>query len=169
MARARFVRSSTRPNRGWSYVQTATSTTVPAASKVLLGSFTNATGVDLTILRVIGGLSVASDQTAAIEEQLGAFGMIVVTDIALAAGIASIPGPVTDGGDDGWFVHRDFQMTSQLVNTSPMSEYFAVESKGKRVVGSGVIIAIVAENAHASQGLALNFAIRMLSQVRGTR
>ena len=168
-----FARSSgSRPNRGWSYTQEAAFTNVPANSKVLLASFALSNpGIDVIILRCIGGISVASDQAAAAEVQIGAFGMILVTDQALAAGIASIPGPFTNGDDDGWFCHQSFAQQGDLVSGQGIvSGWYPIDTKGKRIVhGEGVSIALVAENAHATYGLVLYEAIRFLAQVRGTR
>ncbi len=100
---------SQRPNRSWAAIVDAAETTVPAASKVLLGTFTpSVDGIDEVVLRTRGVLAVRSDQTAGSELQIGAFGMIVVTDTAAAAGAASIPSPATDADDDGWFVWLPF-------------------------------------------------------------
>ena len=173
MARRSVVvrRSSSRPNRGWSVNTSAAFTVVPAASKVLLGTFVLVGGMaDVTVLRVIGGVAVASDQTGANENQIGAVGLILVTDIAAAAGIASIPGPFTDGGDDGWFCHQRFAQQSASGNVPDNSDWYPIDTKGKRVwPGTGRVIAVVAENGHATHGLELYFAIRLLAQIRGTR
>ncbi len=45
------------------------------------------------------------DQITASEFVVGAFGMLVVSEDAFAAGAASIPGPFTDAGSDLWMVH----------------------------------------------------------------
>ncbi len=68
-----------------------------AASSVLIGTL-NAAALLLrpfTIMRSRGFTFVDSDQNAASEAPFGVFGMIVVTDSATAAGIASIPTPTT--------------------------------------------------------------------------
>ena len=117
---ARFQRpprqSSRRPNRGWAGLVSSVYTNIPAASRVLLGSFvpTNA-GIDLTVLRTVGGISVVSDNASAGESQIGAFGMIMVTDWALAAGVASVPDPVSDVADD-WFIYQGWAMETQVVS-----------------------------------------------------
>ena len=175
MARRRVsggnFRSVQRPNRAWSGAFAIVYTTVAPATKVLIGGLATGVtgGVDLTILRTVGGISVRSDQAAALEPQLGSFGMILVTDIAFAAGIASIPGPATDAGDD-WFVHQSFQQSGQQDGTSRDGTYYAIDSKAKRVLdGTGMVIAIVAENVSAAQGLQIVDGFRLLTQVRGTR
>ena len=170
---SRFPRSQSRPNRGWSGLIEATDTAIPAGSKVLLGSFTpTAPGIDLTILRTVGHVSVASD-TVANELQLGAFGIIKVTDVALAAGIASIPGPVTNVEDD-WFIFQAFGFETALhsnVGVNPdWAHMLEFDSKAKRILpGDGMALAIVAENAHATHGFDVSVGLRILAQVRGTQ
>ena len=169
--RGNFARSSgARPNRAWSPNFASAYTVIPAASKVLLATLTpSQTLIDLTVLRVVGGISVASDQAAANEEQIGAFGMIIVTDIAIAAGIASIPGPGTDGQDD-WFVHQSFAQQGNQATNVDASMWYAIDSKAKRVLdGDGKAIAVVVENLHATFGLEIADLTRVLDQVRGTR
>ncbi len=173
MARRSFQRqrSVARPNRAWSGTTEAAFTTVPAASKVLLSTFTPAAAaIDLTILRVVGGVSVASDQAAANEEQIGAVGLIIVTDQAATAGIASIPGPFTDIGDD-WFMYQTFAQRGAVPATSYSGAvWYPIDSKAKRILnGTGSQIAVVAENGQATHGLQLCWQIRILDQVRGTR
>ncbi len=124
------------------------------------------------MLRVVGLISVASNQIAATQSQIGAMGMIVVTDIALAAGAASIPGPVTDAADDGWFVFVPISQEFGFSTAASWQANFAIQyhfdSKAKRVVSDGQSIAVMAENAHATHGFNIVTAFRMLSMVRGT-
>ena len=171
MARRQFVRrSGARPNRAW--VSTTSHTayvTIPAATKVLVSTFALLTeGIDLTLMRTVGRFSVTSDQSAGIEVQIGAWGAIIVTDRAATAGIASIPGAFTDADDDGWFVHQMFSRQGNVVVTMPVAETFDFDLKGKRILNTGHVIAVVAENAGA-QGLQINIQFRMLTQIRGTR
>ena len=175
MARRRtssnFRSSSSRPNRSWSESYAAAYITVPAASKVLLATLVTATpgGVDLTILRTVGGIAVRSDQGASNEIQIGAWGMILITDLAAAAGIASIPSPATDAGDD-WFVHQSFAQSGMLADEGVVGRWYPIDSKAKRMLdGTGIVVAVVAENLHATQGLAIADMSRVLTQVRGTR
>jgi len=167
-----FARSSSRPNRAWSYTQETAFTNIPAATKVLIASFVPSNpGIDCTILRCIGGIAVASDQAAAVEVQSGAFGMILVTDQAAAAGVASMPGPFTDGNDDGWFCHQSFGQQGELApDVGVASQWYPIDTKGKRIIdGLGVTLAVLAENAHPTHGMVMYVAIWILSQVRGTR
>ena len=127
------------PNRTWAGFSSAAFANVPAATKVLIGGFTLSNpGIDETVLRVAGMLSVTSDQIAASEAQIGAFGMIVVNDLAVAAGAASIPGPITDRSDDGWFVYVPFVNQFTLASAASFdavgSLNLEIASKAKRKV-----------------------------------
>ena len=75
-------------------------TIIAATAKVLLGSFVLSGDFDETVTRSRGAMMVRSDQSAASETQIGAMGMIVVSDDAFAAGITALPGPATDVGND---------------------------------------------------------------------
>ena len=157
------------PNRSWAGAFEATTTVVAAGAKSLMGSFAlSNTNIDETILRVVGVLSVASDQAAAAEQQAGAWGMILVTDAALAIGITVIPGPISDSSDDGWFVYQPFWQTTGLLGPGISSIQYPFDSRAKRVVNEGTSMAIVAENGHGTHGLVLGYTLRLLSMVRGT-
>ncbi len=88
-------------------------------------------------------------------------------------GITAIPGPVTDGADDGWFVYQGINQSIRAISQVGVRPDFSVrypfDSKAKRITHDGQSIAIVVENAVSSAG-AFNIAIqlRILSMVRGT-
>ncbi len=169
MARRRTTLVTKKHNNAWSSAISSTFIAIPANSKVLLTTFTLSNpNIDETVLRVIGNVGLASDQTAAIEENIGSVGMIVVSTVAIAAGIASIPGSSTDSNDDGWFCHQFLSNISQQVNTNPSVMMFPFASKGRRVVSNGEAIAVVAENIHSSSGLSVCLQFRLLSRVTGT-
>ena len=118
-------------------------------------------------------LSVATDQIAAAEQQIGAFGLMIVTDKAAAAGVASIPGPITDIGDD-WFVYVPIVQQLGFATATGFNPgqgvHYPIDSKAKRILeGSGKVIAVVVENIHASFAFEIAFVMRILTQTRGTR
>ena len=166
-------RSASRPNRTWFRIVTTAIVNIPAASKVLIATgVLGNQGIDETILRTVGMLSIGTDNTAGNEAQVGAFGMTVVKDTAAAAGVASIPGPITEGGDDGWVLYVPFAQTwdaATAVGHTVRSVQYPFDSRGKRIVSTGESLAIVCENAHATEGFDLLVVMRVLSQVRGTR
>ena len=87
----------------------------------------------------------------------------MVTDRAVAAGAASIPGPFTDGGDDGWFVHEGITQT-ELSGVSPISSQ-VIDSKAMRKVEDGGEIAIMVENAAAVFAFQIIFQVRLLAKL----
>ena len=146
---------------------------VAANSKVLLATFTlDNDGIDETVLRVVGGLTIASDQSASSESQLGALGMLIVTDQVAGIGVASMPDPVTDVGDDYWFFYQGFAQSivalSAIGFDPRASTYYPFDSKAKRIVSSGQTIAVIAANAHATHTFTIAVNLRILSMVRGT-
>jgi len=136
----------------------------------LLGSFTLSNpNIDETVLRTVGSISVNTDQIVATENQIGAFGMIVISNAANAIGVTAVPGPITDIEDDGWFVyvpitqHFQFGDGTGFAFTTPL----AFNSKAKRITEEGERIALVVENATV-HGFNFSMVMRMLSMVRGT-
>ena len=171
-SRRQVGRSGSRPNRGWSPSLVFTAFTVLPANSFVFNQVLIPTnpGIDNTILRVVGELTISSDQTGASEEQVGAFGMILVTDSAVAIGVTALPDPSIDAGDDGWFVYQSFSQQTALNTIGVGSITYPIDSKAKRIVhGTGVNVAIMIANSHATQGLSFVITFRMLSQVRGTR
>ncbi len=139
---------------------------MPAASKVLAATLTlDNPGITETVIRTLGRYLVQSDQAAGVEFQLGAWGMIVINDLAVAAGAASIPGPVTDASDDGWFVWEPFSTFGTRASAVGQWQDVHFESKAARRVEEGFTIAIMVENAHASDGLLFTLGASVLSKV----
>ncbi len=139
---------------------------MPAAGKVILAVLTPVSVFEVTVLRTRGMMWYTSDQGAANEDYQGALGMAVVTDRAAAAGIASVPGPVTDGDDDVWALYQAFgyRGTDAGVSTPPPIE---LDSKAMRKVPPGRVIVFVVENGHAT-GLRFGFTLRVLAKLTST-
>ena len=139
---------------------------VAAATKVLLSTFSPTT-FSLTVRRTIIQVHVATDQLAASEEQVGAIGMLVVTDTAAAAGVASIPGPSTDASDDTWFLHKFFANTFRFGSAVGFDSIgglsFEVDSRGQRKLPAGKVLALVVENASAAQGFVIRTGVSILT------
>ncbi len=159
-----FVRQRQRTASDWGRLVDP-HTAVGAATKVLLASFVLSNpGIGETVRRTHVMLSVVSDQTGVLEQQNGALGMMIVSDLAIAAGAASIPGPVTDASDDGWFLWFGVSQVSiaalgGVVNTNPQS--YVIDSKAMRKVADGFSIAVMYESL--SQGAFVGTAISLLS------
>ncbi len=103
-----------RPTTNWARAVLADPVAVAVGSKIILATFgLSNPGIGEVVRRTRGWFWVASDQVSAMEYVAVAFGMAVVTDAALAAGAASIPGPSTDLNDDVWFVWETVMALSQ--------------------------------------------------------
>jgi hypothetical protein len=160
-----------RPATFWTGNVPASPTGVPAASKVLLASFVNVGDQELTIRRLRGLLAVHSDQNAATEYQVGALGIGIFNDTAIAAGIASLPDSVTDVDDDVWFsfTHIGQQIkvaTAVGIDAQGVVQY-DVDSKAMRKVPAGRSVAVIVANAHAVSAFNVTFGVRFLSSITG--
>ncbi len=159
----RHARTQRQPT-SWGRLVSPTYTTVPANSKVILASVALSNpGIGETVRRTRGWFSAITDQSAALEDVLGAIGFAVVTDLAFAAGAASIPGPVTDASDDGWFVWEGFA-NRQDGNIGIVAGH-QFDSKAMRRIEEGSIVVMMGENAHATFGMDIGFAFSILSSL----
>ena len=153
-----------RPRRAptaWSRTITPTPTNVPAATKILLTSLVLSNpGIQETLLRTRGVLGVLSDQVAAPEDQVGAVGIIRVTDLALATGAAAIPGPITERNDDGWVLWVPFLAARNATSLEMTTTEF--DSKAMRIIEEGFSLAIMVENASPTFGFDFAFAASLL-------
>ncbi len=91
--RRSIARRGSRKGTNWGRIVFTGTTQIAAASKSLLTTVVLSNpGIGETLVRSRGHIFVFSDQAAAVEMQIGAFGCVVVSDLAIAAGAASIPG-----------------------------------------------------------------------------
>ncbi len=135
-----------------------TATTVTAAGGTIINSLTAAELArrPFTIVRVHMEYHIQSDQVAASEFGAVAAGFAVVTEEALAAGVGSVPTPVSDDDSDRWFLHK-YMMESFLFATSigfddNSGVGYTVESKAMRRVEFGDEVIHVIELASAISG-----------------
>jgi len=141
-------------------------TAVATTAKVIIGSFDPAANglAKPTVVRTRGQVSIngGTGQSADLEI-VGAFGLAVVSDRAFAAGVASIPGPFSDAGWDGWFVWRSFNFTQEFLDATGIFLNFVnqeVDSKAMRKVTDDETIVLVAESQ--SGALKISMPLRML-------
>ncbi len=168
-SRAGFTTGRRRAPSTWARDVSPVAIVVPAASKVLLLTVAlNNPGIGETVRRTRGTFYITSDQSMVIEEQYGAFGMVVVSDLALAAGAASIPGPSTNASDDGWFLWEPFLVQQTLASAQAAANGVGridFDSKAMRRVEEGFGIAIMVENAHATDGLEIACGFSLLTSL----
>ena len=106
------------------------------------------TGVQLvnepkaTIVRVRGIFHVVCDTVAAGNDgYIGAIGLGLVSTPAFAAGIASVPTPLTEMAWDGWLYHSFFDVrgiTATIadgVNGPTCTQTIEIDSKAMRIMG----------------------------------
>ena len=158
----RIVRK-TLPNRSWAGVEVGV--TIAGNTSVLIGTFAlSNSGIDEIILRTIGSFVIRLDQIAVTEVQIGALGLIVVSDAAIAAGVASIPKSVTDIDNDGWFAFMPIASAQIFGDATGMhqADQYHIDSKAKRVTHDGYGIALVVENSTAA-GFQIDGVMRLLS------
>jgi len=138
--------------------------TLTATGGTLIASL-NAAALALrpfTIVRTRFEVFVRSDQVAAVEDQFGGFGVAVVSEQASAAGIASIPTPITDLQSDYWLQHKLMLAAGSSVNDGRVGFGWSLDSKAMRKVNNNEDIVIVSEFAAAGDGFFLISGGRML-------
>ncbi len=163
-----FAGSRKRRGATWTAVTSVNFTSVPAASKVLLGSLTAAQLLDIapaTLVRIRGRIMWNSDQTAADELQLGAVGFGIVQDVARAAGAASIPGPTTDPAANVWVSYQGLAARGRVgIVAGGEAGFlnFEFDSKAMRKLTDDEALVIMVENSHATHGAEITMFARML-------
>ncbi len=142
---------------------------VPAATVVLISQL-SAEGLALrpfTVLRSRGIVVVGTDQEAADEEPFGTYGEIVVSESAAAAGVGSIPSPITEAGAS-WLLyvpHSSWLKFGSGVAFSNVSSVFEYDSKAMRKVGTDDQLVGIVENGNASHGYEFQLNGRTLIQL----
>ena len=146
MARtARTFRGARRRTPGTWARQLSIGNGIAASTKLFLSAFTlDNPGIGETIRRTVGLVNISSDQSAAVETPVAAFGMVVVSDAAAAIGVTALPGPITEASDDGWFVWQAL-VTTQGADTSRNNNIFNFDSRAMRRVEQGFQIALMIE------------------------
>ncbi len=143
------------------------SNTIATSSTATLVGSLNAAALALrpfTIVRTRGYLFTFSDQVVSSEFQSFGYGHIVVTDQAVAAGIGSIPTPISESASD-FHVYERLQNNFTLLDSTGFGAIGAskvVESKAMRKVDLGEDLAIVLETSAQSNGVTMISFARVL-------
>ena len=150
VTRAPFQRRQ-RSATQWARLGNMAPVTFSANAKINIAVFVLANaGIGETIRRTRGVLNVTSDQATVMENQVGALGAIVVNDVAIAAGVASLPGPLTDQDDDGWLLWVPVnQLSGSTISSSTTGAAPApwpFDSKAMRKVEEGFSLAFIYES-----------------------
>ena len=111
--RGRMTPTSRRQNSWGLGAGSSVVTTLSATGSAFLGSTIIPEVEGLTIVRTRGELMMYLSTAAAGQDGFtGAFGIAVATSAAVAAGIASVPTPITESDWNGWLYHRFFSLTT---------------------------------------------------------
>ena len=162
--RRSFTPRAKRSSSTWGRLTSIAPITVAPATKAIIATVNlNNPGISETVRRTRGIVLVHSDQSTLTEHPQGALGFVVVSDLAIAAGAASIPGPVTDSSDDGWFVWQP--LLSVVSSGEAFAHLFEFDSKAMRRVEDGFGVAVMVENASADDPFILTFGFSLLSSL----
>jgi len=108
-----------------------------------------------TIVRSRIQVAIESDQLIASEFQVGAIGVAVVSDQAVAIGAAAVPTPITDIESDLWLVHQLLFSSFAFITAAGFDqriEQYAIDSKAMRKVEDGEDVVVVGELSSAGGG-----------------
>ncbi len=171
---ARFARTTAvmrRPSKrhvGWDLAVVADGyVDVAAGAKAVLATVTVAGLVSVgpgTVVRSRGFISTRTDQNAASEDQIGAFGIGFVNSVAGTLGITALPGPVTEALWDGWFVHQFFAdrfTRGDTTGFTSRTQTLEIDSKAMRKFDQDQNMVLMVENGGLN-GLAINIQMRFL-------
>jgi len=98
----------------------------------------------------------------------GAFGIAKVTSAAAAAGVGSIPTPITEVGWDGWLWHSFFTVLGGLSGGADGAGFqrIVIDSKAMRKMNEDEAIVLVSEQIEVGTATAtITMDVRMLSMV----
>ncbi len=150
------------------FASTLSQDTLASANSAAISFQLNAAALALrpfTVVRTRGFMQIESDQTSVQEDYSAAYGQIVVSDEAVAAGIASVPTPTSQSASD-WHVYamqsqRLFVTTDvgRLLSTNMRSE---IDSKAMRKVDIGQDLIGVVEATALSAGVIVHSFQRIL-------
>jgi len=146
-------RSGRRPDYDWNGISGVSGALDLAEGSVALftGNASLQASGALTLMRTHGQVFAQLDATAVDERALIAFGMIIVSDNAFAAGVGSVPAPFADIVDD-WFVHGFLSVSSGAegaVVTNPIYDRLTINSKAMRKMKNSERIVMVAETVES--------------------
>jgi len=139
-------------------------TAIAAATRILDQSFTGAQVsaiTPFTIIRTVGTIYVRGDQVAADEFAMLGYGGMIVRESARAAGAGSIPTPITEIPDDGWFLFGTAAAASGPISGAPVHVYH-FDSRASRKVQDGQAIVFTVENSDGAFGLEYWWNFRIL-------
>ena len=115
-----------------------------ASSSVFLGSAIVPTTPGLTLVRIRGHVLLGLTAATALGGFSGAIGIGLATSAAVTAGIASVPTPLTELGDENWLWHSFFSVRAPSATLSDWTDAamvrILIDSKSMRKFDEGMSI-----------------------------
>ena len=163
VARGRARGGGLRQRTDWARIVIADAVAVAAATKVVLATFLHGQE-EATIRRSILTFSVMSDQNTVNEDQLGAVGIYVASDQAVAVGVTGLLGPVTDASDDVWLLWEPIVQRGGAAGAEDTfaGHQYHVDSRGQRRLQEGQQAVLMVENASATEALLITMGASVL-------
>ncbi len=152
-------RGGTRSPTGWTGGDWA-ETTLAINTKIILLSFTSA-GLPSheTVTRIVGG--VAMSPSTAVAAGVFVIGGAVFADAAVAAGVASLPDPITDVADDIWsFIH----VMPYIITGGATELVSRFDSRGQRKVEEGQQFVVIGANSTLGSTIETAGYLRLLAK-----
>ncbi len=139
-----FSRGKRQPTN-WARAETSEMVTAANAFAIRTTVVLSNPGINETIRRTRGGLFVVigGAGTGTIH---GAFGGMVISDQAIAAGGASLPDPIGNANDDGWFVWLPWAIRVST-QAAAVGAVFQFDSKAMRRIEEGYGVVFMIGNA----------------------
>ncbi len=152
-----FRRGVVRRESLWLFkTVTAVTMTVPGGTVALSLNAAALLLRPFTIVRTHMQIALRSDQSAAIETQVAAIGIAVVSDEAVAVGVTAVPTPVTEAGSDLWMLHQFiYADESQLTDRTRSGQFMSLDSKAMRKVIDGQDLVTVTEMSSVGGGVVM--------------
>jgi len=168
--RAGFSRPfRTRRNTDWGFGPDMLDQVMTSSTKIL-GTTSLTVSEQTTIVRIRGVLHlICETASGAGSGWLGAAGIALVNSDAFAAGVASVPGPLTDSHWDAWMWHSFFDVraiTATIgdgVNANAIQDRLIIDSKAMRKWDPAETLVLVVEGVETTSAtLVMNGDSRML-------
>jgi len=156
--------SAVRRATEWFSSQSINEVAIPQAGAVVFSfSVASLSGlVPFTIVRTRG--SVAGNTSTNVVMAGYNFGVMIVRDEALTAGIASLPTPLDNFGSDGWFLLESIMIPTEGVGEGQRVLHRMIDVKSMRKVVDGDAIVGVAQSLNANS-ITHSHSLRMLAML----
>jgi len=142
-------RSRSRRTTAWAVGPQDLDGSFSASGSALWSSAVVTALAKITIVRTRGLFHVTLKTADAVGAGFfGAFGIALVTSAAHAAGVASVPTPLTESDWDGWLFHHYFDVrsiTATLEDGPSASQRIVIDSKAMRIFDEDMTLIGVTE------------------------